>query len=131
MTQDPFAGIPRVNRSRSENPYCSCGKHLGMSFHESSEHDEAARILDKRMAAHPAGKKKTEMLVTSETVNVIAAWCGGQSVEEFEPFADVNAEPKRLPGVNVQTRDGVKRASDGDYVIKLSDGSFDVLKSGR
>ena len=28
-----------------ENPYCmKCGKHLGMPFHETNEHEEAARI---------------------------------------------------------------------------------------
>ena len=31
----------------SENPYCMrCGRHLGMAFHETNEHDEARERAD-------------------------------------------------------------------------------------
>lgn len=33
---------PHATGPRSENPYCTrCSKHLGLSFHETNEHDEA------------------------------------------------------------------------------------------
>lgn len=34
--------MPKPTGPRSENPYCTrCGRHLGLKFHETNEHDEA------------------------------------------------------------------------------------------
>lgn len=63
------------------------------------------------------------MIVSPELVKVVAAWCKGVQVEEIDPF---DAE-KRYPALNIQTREGVKRASVGDTVVKHDDGSFSVM----
>lgn len=35
---------PHATGAKPENPYCMrCGKHLGLAFHETNEHDEARR----------------------------------------------------------------------------------------
>jgi len=40
-----------------ENPYCmKCGKHLGMPFHETNEHDEAAQTQPPEAAGAPSEK---------------------------------------------------------------------------
>lgn len=64
------------------------------------------------------------MLLSPELVTVTSVWCSGVVVEEIDPFDD----GKRFPALNVPCGDQVKRASLGDYVIKHSDGSFDVKK---
>lgn len=63
------------------------------------------------------------MLLTPETVKVIAAWAHAVEVEEINPE---NPE-ERYPALNVQCGDEVKRASLNDWVVKKEDGSFDVL----
>lgn len=63
------------------------------------------------------------MIVSPELVTTVAAWCKGAQVEEIDPF---DAE-KRYPALNIQTREGVKRASLGDAVIKHDDGSFSIM----
>lgn len=75
----------------------------------------------------PTLKQKEEapsnsMLLTPETAVALSVWCGGQVVEEVDPFDD----ELRFPAVNVPTRSGVERASLGDYVIKDEDGTFAV-----
>lgn len=63
------------------------------------------------------------MVVSPQLVKSVVAWCKGVEVEEIDPF-----DPeKRYPAVNIQTREGVKRASCGDTVVKHDDGSFSVM----
>lgn len=62
--------------------------------------------------------------VRPDTVAQTALWCGGVPVEEI----DALDSEKRFPGINVQCGDDVKRASDGDFIIRYPDGQFDVLK---
>jgi hypothetical protein len=63
------------------------------------------------------------MLLTRETAKVIAAWAPSVEVEEIDPGTG-----ERLPALNVQCGDDVKRASVDDWVIKKEDGTFDVKK---
>lgn len=70
------------------------------------------------------GEPVQAMLMSPELVTVISVWCQGQIVEEIDPF-DSNL---RFPGINLETREGVSRASLGDYVIKHDDGTFEVAK---
>lgn len=72
------------------------------------------------------GEQVQAMLMSSELATVISVWCHGQIVEEIDPFDNNN----RFPGINLRTREGVSRASLGDYVIKHEDGSFEVKKPG-
>lgn len=61
--------------------------------------------------------------VRPDTVTQTALWCGGVPVEELDALDPA----QRFPGINVPTADGVKRASDGMFIIRLSDGTFEVL----
>lgn len=63
------------------------------------------------------------MIVSPELVKVVGVWCKGVEVEEIDPF-----DPdKRYPALNVHTKEGMKRASLGDAVIKHEDGTFSVM----
>jgi hypothetical protein len=72
------------------------------------------------------GERIQAMLMSPELATVISVWCHGQIVEEIDPFDNNN----RFPAINLATREGVSRASQGDYVIKHSDGTFEVKKPG-
>jgi hypothetical protein len=56
------------------------------------------------------------VLVTSETVDLVAGWCKGAKLSNTN-----------LVGVNVPTLTGVKQAYEGDYVVKKMTGDFKVL----
>lgn len=58
-------------------------------------------------------------LLTKENVTAVALWCGGQQVEEIDPFDNT-----RYVGINIPTLEGTMRASEGDYVIKGVQGEF-------
>jgi hypothetical protein len=66
------------------------------------------------------------MRLDPELVTVCSVWCHGQVVEEIDPFDS----DKKFPAINLETREGVSRASLGDYVIKHDDGTFSVKKPG-
>lgn len=51
-------------------------------------------------------------LFTEDNGAELAQWCRGKLVEEIDP---VDPELKS-PAINVQTKDGVKRAHVGDYI---------------
>lgn len=70
------------------------------------------------------GEQVQAMHMSPEMVQVISAWSGAVIVEEIDPL-DTD---QRYSALNVQTADGVKRASQGDYVVRHADGSFDVKK---
>lgn len=57
--------------------------------------------------------------VTVATAKRIAEWCGGEVIEETDPVTSVVTL-----GINVPTIAGIKRASDGDYVIMTPNGRF-------
>jgi hypothetical protein len=61
-----------------------------------------------------------------ELATVLSVWCHGNVVEEIDPFNGT-----KFPGINLETRYGVSRASLGDYVLKHEDGSFEVMKPGE
>jgi hypothetical protein len=65
----------------------------------------------------------THMQLSQENIKTVAAWAGAIEVEEIDPFNDT----QRYPALNVQCGDTVKRAGLGDYVIRNSDGTFNVL----
>ena len=50
----------------------------------------------------------------------VAAWCGGDLVEEIDP----EHPQEKQPGINVPTSGGRKRASLGNYVIKYGKNFF-------
>lgn len=69
----------------------------------------------------PDGEPVTAMRLDPELVTVVSVWCGGIIVDEIDPETGV-----KQPGLNVQCKDEVKRASLGDYVVKSETGKFDV-----
>lgn len=62
--------------------------------------------------------------LSSGNVTILSSWTNGMVVNEYDPFDNAKSQP----GLNVQCGYTVKRASLGDFVIKYSDGRFDVLK---
>jgi hypothetical protein len=60
--------------------------------------------------------------VSSTNAAELTAWCGGQLVEEIDPFDS----SKRYPGINVPTEQGMERASLGDHIFKVAPGDFRV-----
>lgn len=51
--------------------------------------------------------------LTPETVRDLVLWCKGLQVEETDPFDDA----KKYVAINVPTRHGMKRASEGSYIV--------------
>jgi hypothetical protein len=60
--------------------------------------------------------------LTPETVRDVVLWSGGVEVEEIDPIDS----SKKFVGINIPTIDGVKRASQGDYVCK-QEGDFFIV----
>lgn len=60
--------------------------------------------------------------LTEDNAGVVAAWCGGQLVEEIDPEHPEETQP----GINVTVKSGgVKRASLHQYIVKFT-GQFYV-----
>lgn len=60
--------------------------------------------------------------LTKENVKQVAEWCTGQEVEEIDSL-----DPDlRFVGLNLITQIGMRRASEGDYIIKDNLGTFHV-----
>lgn len=72
-----------------------------------------------------AGERVTARQLTADSITVISVWCQGVPVVEHDALDhDVTFQALTVP-----TSDGPKRASQGDYIVRLSDGSFDVRKA--
>lgn len=63
------------------------------------------------------------MQLTPQQVQAAALWCGGMEVEEIDPMDST----KKFVGLNIPTLDGVKRAGQGDYILKHLSGQFEVM----
>lgn len=98
----------------SDNPYCRCGRHLGMPWHTTSEH---------KYAVEEESEENEARIVGPKTAENIAVWAGGRALVEH----DAVDYSKTYSAVNVPTNRGVRRAAEGDYVIKQEDGSFEVM----
>lgn len=72
-----------------------------------------------------AGERVHARQLTADSITVISVWCHGQTVVEH----DALDYDMTFPALNVPTADGPKRASQGDYIVRLGDGSFDVCKA--
>lgn len=60
--------------------------------------------------------------VGTDPIENIVNWCGGQIIEERDAITGERAE-----AVNVKTAGGRKRASVGQYIVKISTGTFAVI----
>lgn len=56
----------------------------------------------------------TAIKLTPESAERAAAFCGGVLIEEIDP----QDSKKRFVGINFPTLSGVKRATQGDYIVK-------------
>lgn len=65
--------------------------------------------------------------VEPETSQQVALWCGGMIASEIDP----RNPAKRYVAINVATLSGVKRASEGDYIIKWPQGGFTVMRKAQ
>lgn len=63
--------------------------------------------------------------VTKDAAEDVAQWCGGLLVTEI----DAEDPGKTFVGINVPTHLGIKRASQGDWVVKGSGGEFHAASS--
>lgn len=79
-----------------------------------------AELYRKKQAAHVEVNR-----LTAENAIAVALWCGGQHVNEKDPFES----EKTYVGLNIATLQGVRRASEGDYIVKLENGGFTVWKA--
>lgn len=59
-----------------------------------------------------------------ENADRLAMWCGGALVEEYDPFD----KTKKFVAMNVPTINGMRRASEGDYIVKDGTGIISVRK---
>lgn len=98
-----------------DNPYCHCGRHLGLQYHRSEDHELAQAEMDEA--------EVSALQISNDTVRTAASWCGGHEVVEHDAFD----HSKTFPAVNVLTKRGVQRASEGDWIIQQEDGSFEVM----
>lgn len=60
--------------------------------------------------------------LTAESVERAAMWCGGMVIDEYDAIDST----KKFSGMNIPTLNGVKRASEGDYIVKGPKGIFTV-----
>lgn len=72
------------------------------------------------------GTEVKAIILTSENVSDVAAWCDGFPVEEH----DALDYGKIYAGVNVQTPNGKVRLSEGQYLVKGHRGAFFVCGPG-
>lgn len=71
------------------------------------------------------GERVTARQLTADSVTVISVWCHAEVVAEH----DALDYDMTFQALTVPTPDGPKRASQGDYIVRMSDGSFDVQKA--
>ena len=58
--------------------------------------------------------------LTEDNATMVAAWCGGELIEEIDPEHPEETQP----GINIRTPKGTKRASLHMYVIKYGNQFF-------
>lgn len=60
----------------------------------------------------------------ADNAEPVTVWCGGVLVTEH----DALNHDLTYPGINVPTKWGMRRAQEGDWIIKLQEDSFIVVK---
>lgn len=63
--------------------------------------------------------------LTENNAAELAEWCGGLVVEEH----DALDHSQSSPGINVQGKNGVLRASVGNTIVRSHDGFYTVVKT--
>lgn len=61
--------------------------------------------------------------LTPDTASYLEGWCGGVLTHSTDALDDT----KKFVELNVPTRHGNRRASEGDYVLRYDSGFFNVL----
>lgn len=86
--------------------------------------EEVLRNMLRRKLATKGKKMADVVRVTPDTVDDLVARTGGKKVTEI----DVYDSSITYVALNLRTPNGIKRASQDDYIIEHADGSFDVIK---
>lgn len=63
-------------------------------------------------------------IISSTNADELADWCGGRVVIQQDPENDNST----VPGINVPTVNGVKRAQVGDMLMRDHTGAFRIIK---
>lgn len=80
-----------------------------------------AELYRTKMDWHPVEVNR----LTPDNAVAVAAWCGGVPVTEHDALQhDIT-----FAAVNVPTNKGMKRAQEGDWVIRYQYGNFDTFTS--
>lgn len=58
--------------------------------------------------------------LTKDNATELTLWCEGVQVEEMDAFDS----SKTYAGINVPTQFGIQRASEGDFIVRGSNGDF-------
>lgn len=66
-------------------------------------------------------------MLTHDNATAVAAWCEGVEVVEHDAM-DYSIT---FAAINVPTEDGMKRAQEGDWVVKRLIGDFVVVKAAE
>lgn len=69
----------------------------------------------------------TAIQLTPESVERAAQFCGGIQVTEIDPFD----RSKKFVALNIPTLHGVKRASEGQYIVKDAKGHITVMHASE
>jgi hypothetical protein len=108
---DPSAGLPRTLR-----------RLIAAQLHNSIRSPEEPEL---EQYVDAEGNKVTARQVRQDSITVISVWCHASVVSE----QDALMPEVTFQALNVPTDSGPMRASDGDFVVRHSDGSFEVRKA--
>lgn len=75
-----------------------------------------------RQKENPAAGTVEAVQITKENVSEVAEWCCGKEVDAFDAMHN-----ERIASINLLTVvDGVRRAEEGDYIVKDHIGGFHI-----
>lgn len=75
-----------------------------------------AELFRSKVGQHPIEANR----VTPETVEAVAIWCGGVHIVEH----DALKHEITFAAINVPTSLGMKRAQEGDWIVRRPTGDF-------
>lgn len=71
------------------------------------------------------GERVVARQLTADSVTVLSVWCHAQVVAEH----DALDYDMTFQALTVPTNNGPMRATQGDYIVRHDDGSFEVVKA--
>jgi hypothetical protein len=71
------------------------------------------------------GERVVARQLTADSVTIISVWCHAEIVAEH----DALDYDMTFQALTVPTNNGPMRATQGDYIVRRADGSFEVVKA--